>query len=144
MIGKKSLARNPNICALLNQVNYIEKMGTGISRMRKLMQENNLPEIQFEYSEFFTLKIERKSRVNPLESILQISTKRADKMLEILKDLHINKEFSVDQISAKLSVSNRSVRDDLGALSKHKLISTSGKNKNRKYQITKQGIELLK
>lgn len=142
--GKKSLARNPNICALLNQVNYIEKMGTGISRMRKLMQENNLPEIQFEYSEFFTLKIERKSRVNPLESILQISTKRADKMLEILKDLHINKEFSVDQISAKLSVSNRSVRDDLGALSKHKLISTSGKNKNRKYQITKQGIELLK
>lgn len=141
--GKKSLARNPNICALLNQVNYIEKMGTGISRMRKLMQENNLPEIQFEYSEFFTLKIERERQINPLESILQISAKRADKMFELLKAIYTNENFSVNQISNQLSVSSRSVRDDLAVLSEHKLISTSGENKNRKYKITAQGIEVL-
>tara|TARA_R110000796_G_scaffold96719_4_gene203259 strand:- start:25817 stop:27187 length:1371 start_codon:yes stop_codon:yes gene_type:complete len=141
--GKKSLARNPNICALLNQVNYIEKMGTGISRMRKLMQENNLPEIQFEYSEFFTLKIERERQINPLESILQISAKRADKMFELLKAIYTNENFSVNQISNQLSVSSRSVRDDLAVLSEHKLISTSGENKNRKYKITAQGVEVL-
>lgn len=141
--GKKSLARNPNICALLNQANYIEKMGTGISRMRKLMQEGNLPEIQFEYSEFFTLKIERERQINPLESILQISAKRADKMFELLKAIYTNENFSVNQISNQLSVSSRSVRDDLAVLSEHKLISTSGENKNRKYQITAQGIEVL-
>ncbi len=35
--GKKSVLRNPNIAGLLHRVKYIEKMGTGINKMRGLI-----------------------------------------------------------------------------------------------------------
>ncbi len=39
--GKRTLARNPLIAALLNRAKYIEKLGTGIQRIRQLT--NRLP-----------------------------------------------------------------------------------------------------
>ncbi|MCM1566412.1 MAG: putative DNA binding domain-containing protein, partial [Dehalobacter sp.] len=33
--GRKSVARNPLIASLLNRINYIEKIGTGINRIKQ-------------------------------------------------------------------------------------------------------------
>lgn len=45
--GKKSILRNPNIASLLHRADYIEKMGTGIARMRRLMREAKLSPPKF-------------------------------------------------------------------------------------------------
>jgi ATP-dependent DNA helicase RecG len=42
--GKVSLSRNPIIASLLQRCEYIEKMGTGVQRMRKSMTDAGLPE----------------------------------------------------------------------------------------------------
>lgn len=44
--GKKSVLRNPNIANLLHRTGYIEKRGTGINKMRRLVAEAGLPPIE--------------------------------------------------------------------------------------------------
>ena len=38
--GKRSLTRNPTIASLLHRIRYIEKMGTGINRMKEASEGN--------------------------------------------------------------------------------------------------------
>ncbi|KYG83724.1 AlbA family DNA-binding domain-containing protein [Roseivirga echinicomitans] len=142
--GKKSLARNPNICALLNQANYIEKMGTGISRMRKLMQKGNLPEIQFEYSEFFSLRFSRISGLDLLRNELGVISKRASKLRFIMKELAEAEAFSVNTLSEKLELSSRAIRDDLQILVEHGYVNMIGETKDRVYTLTSKGVQFLK
>ena len=40
--GKISILRNPNIANLMQRIDYIEKMGTGIARMQKLLANAGL------------------------------------------------------------------------------------------------------
>ena len=47
--GSASLLRNPNIANLMQRIDYIEKMGTGISRMQKLLKEAGLARLRYEF-----------------------------------------------------------------------------------------------
>jgi len=58
-LGKKSVLRNPNIASLLNRAGYIEKMGTGVTKMRKLMRDAGLLPPLFESGYFFTATFRR-------------------------------------------------------------------------------------
>jgi ATP-dependent DNA helicase RecG len=50
--GKESILRNPNIANLMQRIEYIEKMGTGILRMQKLLADAGLPPLRYELSDF--------------------------------------------------------------------------------------------
>jgi len=50
--GKLSKTRNTLIASLLARTTYVEKMGTGISRMNNAMKKAGLPELVFDYDEF--------------------------------------------------------------------------------------------
>ena len=50
--GSLSLLRNPNIANLMQRIDYIEKMGTGIKRMQSLLEEAGLPPLRYEFSGF--------------------------------------------------------------------------------------------
>ena len=62
--GKKSAPRNKLIASLMLRAHYIEKMGTGIKKMRRLIKEAGLKPIKFEFDSFTTLTFYRK----PLKS----------------------------------------------------------------------------
>ena len=55
--GKISKTRNSVIASLLARTPYVEKMGTGISRMNSAMKSAGLPELIFDFDEhtFFTI-----------------------------------------------------------------------------------------
>ena len=57
--GKRSVARNPIIASLLQRANFIEKMGTGIHRIRKAMENAKLPEPKFGFDGFFSVSFYR-------------------------------------------------------------------------------------
>lgn len=50
--GQVSLLRNPNIANLMQRIDYIEKMGTGIKRMQNLLKEAGLAPLRYEFSGF--------------------------------------------------------------------------------------------
>jgi ATP-dependent DNA helicase RecG len=52
--GTKSVARNPRIASLLHRIDYIEKVGTGIMRIRQAVAEHGGTELELKYNDFFT------------------------------------------------------------------------------------------
>jgi ATP-dependent DNA helicase RecG len=52
--GTKSVARNPRIASQLHRIDYIEKVGTGIMRIRQAVAEHGGTELELRYNDFFT------------------------------------------------------------------------------------------
>ena len=57
--GKKSLSRNPLLFGLVHRLGLVEKVGSGIERMRLTMKKDGLKEPDFEYRTFFTVILRR-------------------------------------------------------------------------------------
>ena len=53
--GTKSFSRNPLIFGLMQRIDLVEKVGSGIKRMRDTMKGANLAEPKFEMGGFFTV-----------------------------------------------------------------------------------------
>ena len=53
-LGRKSIRRNALIADLLHHIEFIEKVGTGIRRIRDEVREQGCPEPEFETNGFFT------------------------------------------------------------------------------------------
>ena len=54
-LGRKSIRRNPLIADLLHRIDFIEKAGTGIRRIRDGAREQDCPEPEFEADRFVTV-----------------------------------------------------------------------------------------
>ena len=61
-LGRKSIRRNPLIADLLHRIDFIEKAGTGIRRIRDGAREQDCPEPEFEADRFVTVTF----RPNPV------------------------------------------------------------------------------
>ena len=64
-LGKKSVHRNKMIADLFHRMGDVEKAGSGINRMRDAMIRSGLSDPRFEFTSFFTIIFERKTRVTP-------------------------------------------------------------------------------
>ena len=150
--GKKSVRRNPLIADLMARAGYIERMGTGIKKMRDLVKAEGLPSIKFEFDNFTTVTFYRKpiwekdfsqslesdKGLNKvLSKKLNITTKRADKIAKILQSIE-DGGFSIDSLSKGLQISSRSVEKDIQFLKQHKFIQFEGSRKFGKYKLTEK------
>lgn len=57
--GTVSVTRNSVIAAMLHRIDYIEKMGTGILRMKNATAAANVPDPEYNISEFFIITFKR-------------------------------------------------------------------------------------
>lgn len=62
--GHKSMSRNPLIFGLFTRMQVVEKVGSGIPRMRRLMKEAGLPEPKFDTQGFFTVTFMKRVKTN--------------------------------------------------------------------------------
>jgi ATP-dependent DNA helicase RecG len=60
--GHKSMSRNPLIFGLFTRMHVVEKVGSGIPRMRRLMKEAGLPEPQFSTQGIFTVTFMKRAK----------------------------------------------------------------------------------
>ncbi|HWK07074.1 MAG TPA: ATP-binding protein [Puia sp.] len=142
--GKYSVARNSLVAGLLHRCHYIEKVGTGIQRMRDGMREANLPEPVFEFSEFFTVILCRYNIAKDLKEELGLNDKRTERIFSILQALVRQQSlFDVEELAAELLISSRTLRNDLALLVQHGWINSSGSTKGRNYSLTSLAKERL-
>lgn len=57
--GRKGVVRNPLIASLLNRINYIEKVGTGINRIKQAVAENERSSVEFSFDSGFSVIFRR-------------------------------------------------------------------------------------
>ncbi|MBL7114037.1 MAG: putative DNA binding domain-containing protein [Bacteroidales bacterium] len=154
--GKISLTRNPLIASLLHRIGYIEKLGTGISRMRNAVAETGLPEPQFSFDDFFSVTFVREyeavsAAVN--EAVKKfgekfgvkfgvkfgIGKKRAVRIGEMVKEIHGETGFLIEAFATKHNISKRQVEKDIQLIIKEGWITFTGAPKTGKYVCTENG-----
>ena len=156
--GKKSVRRNPLIADLMARAGYIERMGTGIKKMKDLVKAEGLPQIKFEFDNFTTVTFYRppyplgssielsKNDISFSEKLGNVLGVKGAKIKELLQILHhIEKDtFFRLSFSKKYNMPLRTLDRNIILLKDNNFISFEGSRKTGKYKITKKYITLKK
>ncbi len=142
--GKKSVARNPIIADLLRRTHYIEKIGTGIGRMRDLMKGAGLKEPEFDYDDyFFDANFQRPSYYDENYGTYDLSKNNKNKLkqnlnktqIKILQLIRKNPEITQKEMAEKIGLSKSAIKKNISILQDKEIILRKGARKKGKWII---------
>lgn len=134
-------------------MHLVEKIGSGIIRMKDLMQEVGLPEPEFRTLGMFTICLKR--RIKPSEKIVNNSSESLDLSVllpneraekkpsektseKILRFIGEDAKITIDELAIKLGKSTRAIELQLKKLKEIKTISRIGPDKGGEWVIKKR------
>ena len=154
--GKRSVLRNPRIAGMLHRADYIEKMGTGVRKMQRLMSEAALPPLEFTFTSFFTVTF-RKTATEKEEIIEEglgekftnsfslkfgIKGEKLIRMVKMLDILHRGNKIDA-QVAEILGAKRRTFAYDIEFLRGEGIIEFIGAPKTGRYVLTEKGNKLI-
>jgi len=126
--GKLSRARNQIIAELLSKTKYVEKVGSGINRIRTSMKESNLPEPVFEYNYSFSATLLDETGGKGQEKVGErvgekvgerVGEKLTKNQVKILNEILKDSQITASRLSEIIGISQRKIEENLAKL-KHK------------------------
>jgi len=118
---------------MLSRTIYVEKLGTGITRIRKTMRESGLSEPEFNYNHSFFATLYDKTNLTLSRS--GGVTTVAERREWIVNYLVKNGNISTKQYVKAVKVSLRTAQRDLTALQSEGLIKFVGSPKTGHYEL---------
>jgi ATP-dependent DNA helicase RecG len=127
-LGKRAIRRNRMLADLMQRAGYIENAGTGITRIKESLKDNNNPDPEFIITNFFTVRL----KIRPKNLTADNLTGRQ----KILYSFVVEKgRVSKSDCQKILNVSSDTTLNELKQLINRGLLQTSGKGKNTRYSI---------
>lgn len=130
-LGKRSIRRNRLIADLLHRAGYIERVGSGFSRMEAALHENNNPPLEVKVTNFFNIRFQKR-----LELIEQ--NKLTARQIEIYRLLCEVNTLSKKDVSHRLNISEDTALRDLNQLIELGVAYKDGIGKTTAYHLKKQ------
>ena len=131
--GKRSLSRNPLIFGLFERIRMVEQVGSGISRMRDLMLENNLTPPEFNTEGIFTVTFRRPFDFN--KWVDKWVDNLTDNRVNIIKAIHKNNKVSKRELEEIVGISATAIDNNLDSLKDLGLIERVGSAKGGHWKI---------
>lgn len=120
--GHLSLTRNSVLANLMQRMHFIEKLGTGVPRMKQEMKNAKLPEPVFQFDHFFTVEFKRP----------EMSEKTSEKILAFIRE---NPAITIQALADNIGVSTRSIERNLKILQNNQLLKRVGPAKGGRWEI---------
>ena len=121
--GTRSVCRNPLIAGLLLRCNYIEKLGTGIERIRRTLLKNDCPDVIARFNTQFTLEFPRSSyEVKEEDSTSKLGNRLGNNRQEILKSMRKNPKITSLQLAEIMGMSKTAVDKNIKYLKDNEFI----------------------
>jgi ATP-dependent DNA helicase RecG len=136
--GKKSVLRNPNIANLLHRAGYIEKMGTGINKMKKLISKAGLPPIKFEFDTFFTATFRRSIEKWTKKLGEKLGEKLGKNEIKIIGLMKESKYITTKELSGHIKISTTAIENNISKLKKKGILKRSGPAKGGYWEVIKK------
>lgn len=133
MFGRKSHSRNPLIFGLFARMRLVEKIGSGVPRMRALMKDANLPLPTFETEGSFTVTFYRP--INFTRWVNRWVEKLSENRIKLLNVIYEKPQISKKEMEQKLSISSSAIDKNIEFLKKEGLISREGGAKGGQWKI---------
>jgi len=132
--GHKSMSRNPLIFGLFTRMHLVERIASGIPRMREAMKEAKLPKPIFHTDGMFTVIFERPNQELVLTEAN--TTKALSKnQLAIILLMKENSHITLTEIENTLDLSKTTVYKNIKHLREHGYIDRSGSDKTGNWVI---------
>ena len=131
--GKKSYSRNPLIFGLFEKMRMVEHVGSGITRMKELMEEAGLPQPVFQYSGMFSVTFSRPVEFE--EWIKNWAEELTENRIKMLKAIHADGTVSKKELSAIVGVGSTSIDKNIKHLKEIGFLERVGGDKGGKWLI---------
>lgn len=131
--GTKSLSRNPLVFGLMQRINLVEKVGSGITRMNDAMKDVGLVEPLFSMDGFFTVTFYR-----PIDFDKWIESWAPSlntSQVKILWSLHANPRMTKPVLSSEVCIGKTAIDNNLTQLKDLGIITRIGSDKAGHWQI---------
>ncbi len=135
--GKKGVRRNPLIADILHRAGYVEKAGTGISRMKRAMMERGLPEPKIEITDFFTITFYSGGVIKGLGE--KLGEKLGENQKKILNLVKEDRFITIPELSRGLKISTTAIENNIVKLKKRGLLRRVGPAKGGHWKIAERG-----
>ncbi len=141
--GRRSVCRNPNIAGLLLRCDYIEKMGTGIERIRAALEKENCPPVNIRYDTMFTLEFPRPTygQTQGAEDQTRQEPRvlpREKTRVKILDLIAHNPRITTTQLASEINITPKGVEWQITQLKKDGLLKRVGPAKGGYWEVTKK------
>jgi ATP-dependent DNA helicase RecG len=130
--GKQSLARNAVLAGIIQRTPFMEKLGTGISRINRELRAANIRDANFIFNRFFIVEFERARSKNKITK--KSSQKSSQKILDEMK---VNQEVTIEELSKIIGISDRAVKAHISKLKEKGMISRIGPDKGGYWKVSK-------
>jgi ATP-dependent DNA helicase RecG len=144
--GRESVRRNLIIADLFHRMDKMEKIGSGIGRMRELISKAGLKEPVFEADSFFRVILYRDPRYalkslgntqqdtvsDTVKDTVKISANQKKILSFIIKDPAITAEF----LSQQVGINIRNIKNNIAVLKERGFLKRIGPDKGGHWEVT--------
>lgn len=133
--GKSSVRRNPIIADMFHRMGKVERMGSGIERMRELMSEAGLKEPAFEMDAFFRVTFYRDPRysLKAGEDITQKTTQKTTQ--KIIEAIVKKSDISQKELAELIGITDDGIKYHITRLRKKGILKRIGPDKGGHWEI---------
>lgn len=132
--GSKSVSLNPFIASLLSRINYIEKVGTGINRIKQAVAENEKSSVEFSFDSGFSVVFRK---LKPISE-----SRLGENELAIVKEISNNPKITIAELSQKIEISITAIENNITKLKEKGILQRIGPDKGGYWEIG-QGFNIL-
>ena len=151
---KKSYPRNNLLFGLMQQMDLVEKIGSGLVRIDEMMEEYLLPHPVIDVSDvYFGISLERpdlqkmtiEQRMKEYENSEKVGEKVGEKLTEnqhkIISLIKKDEKISIVEIAHRIGMAEKNVESNLRKLKAKGVIERVGPDKGGYWKITKKFIK---
>ncbi len=131
--GKRSASRNPLIFGLFERMRLVEQIGSGITRIRDVMNDEGLTPPEFNIDGMFTVTLRR-----PFEFEKWVEKwveKLTDNRVKILREIHNNHKVTKKELEQAVGISASAIDNNINILKDLGLLSREGSDKGGYWKI---------
>jgi ATP-dependent DNA helicase RecG len=131
--GTRSFSRNPLVFGLFNRMDLVEKIGSGINRMKEAMLKENLPEPHFNLQGIFAITLYRPVDIN--EWLISNKNNFNTTQFNILNLIAQKPSISISELAELLSLSSAGIEKNIRSLKVNGFLIRTGAKKTGTYKI---------
>ena len=131
--GKRSASRNPLIFGLFERMRLVEQIGSGITRIRDVMNDEGLTPPEFNIDGMFTVTLRRPFDFEKwVENWVE---KLTDNRVKILREVHNNNKVTKKELEQAIGISASAIDNNINILKDLGLLSREGSDKGGYWKI---------
>ena len=132
----RSLPRNPLLFGLMQRMNLVEKIGSGLMRIKNAMQEYDLPGIEIDAdSNWFKIifkRQEEKTAGQDEETREETREKTREKILNLIRE---NSKITMQEMAKEIGISEKGIEWNIDKLKEEGVIERKGPKRGGYWEI---------